>query len=106
MGVRQSFLSLAQDCIQRMNVEKASTAPVEHYRAMGIDRLRVAAKGLPVTLDELTAFYAGDLEAIGKDEMPYQLLREFISRYAVREGKLEPAKIYYYQDYLDRKSAA
>ena len=106
MGVRQSFLSLAKNCIQQLNTEKAATAPVEHYRARGIDRLRLASNGLPVTLDELITFYEKDLETIGKDEMPYQLLREFISRYAVREGKLEPAKIYYYQDYLDRKSAA
>ena len=66
-----------------------SNAP--ELKKQGIEKLAVAAQGLPVTLDELAVFFADDLQDFGSGEVKQAGIRQACEWYAYQyKGRAEP----------------
>jgi hypothetical protein len=65
----QSFGQMAIDAMSEIQGISSPPMVESDMTASGLRRLEAAAQGLPVTLDELAAFFASDLQSFGGDEV-------------------------------------
>ena len=68
-----------------------SNSNTSEVKKQGMNRLEVAAQGLPVTLDELAVFFADDLQDFGSGEVKQAGIRQACEWYAYQyKGRAEP----------------
>jgi hypothetical protein len=80
--------------ISRISRISISNAP--ELKKQGIEKLAVAAQGLPVTLAELEAFFANDLQAFGNGSVTMATIKQVVTWYVLKHlgrAKPEPEEI-------------
>lgn len=66
-----------------------SNAP--ELKKQGIEKLAVAAQGLPVTLAELEEFFAHDLQAFGEGKVKQATIKQVVEWYVLKHlGRVKP----------------
>ena len=75
--------------ISRISRISISNAP--ELKTKGIEKLAVAAQGLPVTLAELEAFFAHDLQEFGNGGVTMATIKQVVEWYAYQhKGRAKP----------------
>mgnify|MGYP003599829608 FL=1 len=80
--------------ISRISRISISNAP--ELKKQGIKRLAAAAQGLPVTLPELEAFFANDLQEFGEGKVKQATIKQVVEWYVLKHlgrAKPEPEEI-------------
>lgn len=68
-----------------------SNSNASELKKQGMKRLEVAASGLPVTLDELSAFFADDLQSFGMGEVSQAGILKAVRWYVFQHlGRFQP----------------
>jgi len=68
-----------------------SNSNTPELKKQGIEKLAVAAQGLPVTLAELEAFFAHDLQGFGNGGVSMATIRQLVEWYAYQhKGRAKP----------------
>ena len=90
-------LLINQSIENKVNIQNESQNHKNHshkhseLKKQGMNRLEVAAQGLPVTRDELAVFFADDLQDFGSGEVKQAGIRQACEWYAYEyKGRAEP----------------
>lgn len=66
---RKTFGQMAEEALQQIRTANKPDVIDTDKTATGLKRLEVAAQGLPITIGELSAFFADDLQSFGSGEV-------------------------------------
>jgi|GEM_PF-3081993 len=87
----QTFGQMAAAAMARINGASLPPTAKVDMTATGLKRLAVAAQGLPVTLAELEAFFANDLQEFGNGGVSMATIKQLVEWYAYRhKGRAKP----------------
>ena len=78
----QTFRQMAVDAIAEIRGASSPQIVESDMTATGLRRLTAAAQGLPVTQEELAAFFANDLQSFGSGEVKQAGIVQAVRWYA------------------------
>ncbi len=88
---RKTFGQMAEEALQQIRTANKPDVIDTDKTATGLKRLEVAAQGLPITIGELSAFFADDLQSFGSGEVTQAGIVKAVRWYVFQHlGRYQP----------------